>query len=319
MRRLLLLVLMLVLATSSVSASRSIVLIYDRSGREGFASGLSEALRPAFGESEVWVTQDPEHFNSIAFLPQVRLIFLLMNTREVSMNAEAVGWFFGRGGSVLGNFDAGIEEDSGILASQVFPVYANTSTAASFNRQTRRYEMAYVRKDLHEVTADLPDRFTTLEGRMVIRWSERAREAVRVLPAAGTVSDLYVEESNGFPLVVLYEKEGRSAFFSSLDPPSDLSKLLDDGNYTRLLSSVVDWLMRGDRKSSVHNISTFKLEISKLNQERASQRQTAENMRRRQILLRVGFDVVVVGLSAAAVWLVYRFLIRAQGEGPAST
>ena len=313
------LVLLLVLATSSVSASRSIVLIYDRSGREGLASGLGEALRPVFGESEVWVTQDPEYFNSVAFLPQVRLIFLLMNTREASMNGEAARWFFARGGSVLGNFDAGIEEDSGILASQVFPVYANTSTTAGFNRQTRRYEMVYVRKDLHEVTADLPDRFTTLERRMVIRWSEGARRAVRVLPPAGTVSDLYVEEGNGFPLVVLYEKEGRSAFFSSLDPPSDISKLLGDANYTRLLSSVVAWLMSGDRKSSVHNLSAFKIEISRLNQERASERQAAERMRRSQILLRVGLDVLIVGLSAAAAWLVYKFLIKAQREGPAST
>jgi len=307
-------VLIVLLPVSFASTSdRSIILIYDRSGIESFASRLAEVLQPVFGESEVWLTRDPELFNSIAFLPQVKMLLVLVNKRDVSLNAEVVEWFFDRGGSVLGNFDAGVEGDSGVMASHVFPVYANTSTTGSFNRQTRRYEMTYVKKDAHEVTEDLPDRFKTLERRMVIRWNERVREAVRILPPTGTLSDIYVEESNGFPLVILYEEEGRSAFFSSLDPPSNLSKLLDDANYSRLLSNVVEWLLRWDKKSSVYSVSTFKDAVSSLVRERFAAQETARRIRKRESQLRTGVDIFILAFSAAGAWSVYRFFVRGQG------
>jgi len=256
---------LLLLGGTLVSAQRAEVLIYS-TGMTGFAQGISEALEADLGDQfDFIVVNDSSVLQSLLPMPNVACLILPVYVRqELSGLIDPLGTYFKEGGAMIGFQGCCSQGQAGKLAREVFPAFGNATGTPTMKNGIPVNQ--YVRDQALEGFGDLPEEFDLL-GQFFTYPSNISRKLIEPQPEAGHKWVLYRERKTGAPLVIAYENDvgSRSISLTGCFVRSQESarnyygKLLESPNFLSLLEDSLLWTLKGSTR-----YNTFSQDLSDL-------------------------------------------------------
>ncbi len=231
------------------------VLIYS-SGMPGLAQGLRDLLESRTEAAEFMVLERPSQLSSLLAMPDVSCVVLaVMAGSEIKTLVDPLYQYFQNGGALIGFQGCGDTKQVGILATQVFPVFGN-STGSPVMKEGRPVN-EYVRDQSIEGYFDVPRSFD-LVGQFFSYSTNATRHQIDPSPALGLKTVLFRESKTNAPLVVAYENPNgsRSVCFAGCFVRSQeteknyFGRLLEDPNFIQLITDALNWTTQGATRSS---------------------------------------------------------------------
>lgn len=299
------LILLLNLCTISAQSEVNPVIVVYGGGQSEFAEMLATLIEEDDSvDSEVMVVYSRQSVALAAALPTTKCIIMYADHRDyISGLWSALVPFFEEGGGLIGMTELCYMSSAGTLATEVFPIFGNSSHVVTSPRETRK--RTYVLEDQTEISEDLPDEFDVLSMGTYLSADEGGNH-VRV---PGDYQVAYRDKVTGSPLVALHESErgGRSVALPGLMlvtiPRLDVyyGNLISDQAFVDLFMNCVRWASGNSRIEAVEG--QLGETISEYEEGRQDLKESAEQSDKESRNRRLMTLVVLwaIGLVACAV------------------
>ncbi len=299
------LILLLNLCTISAQSEVEPVIVVYGGGQSEFAEMLATLIEEDGSvEGEVMVVYSRQSVELAAALPTTKCIVMYADHRNyISGLWSALVPFFKEGGGLVGMTELCYMPSAGTLATEVFPVFGNSSDVVTSPRETRT--RTYVLEEETEVNAGLPDQFDVLSMGTYLS-ADEGGDHVRV---PGDYQVAYRDEVTGCPLVAVHESErgGRSVALPGIMvvtvPRLDVyyGNLISDQAFVDLFMNCVSWASENSRIEAVEGELTET--ISEYEESRQDMKDSADESDRERRNRRLMTLVVLwaIGLVACAV------------------
>ncbi len=297
---------------------RPVVIVYT-----GGETELAEMLADLIAaddriDSEIKIVDTPAALAVATVLPTTECIVIYSDHRdEMKELGPGLTNFIQDGGGLVGMTEACYEPSAGVLATDVFPVFANTSVIK--RSPTEKRVRTYVLNEATEIASGLPESFELLSMGLYFRGDEDGN----YLDPGGDYTVVYKDLEIGSPLVLAYENQsgGRSVALPGImvvrQSRVDVyyGNLIADENFVKLFTSCVYWAAKGSQRyPRVSEGLEQKIEDAEERYEKAGEAaREARRKKETQRLLVIG-AIWGVGLVACGVILKKVVLVRAELE-----
>ncbi len=305
----------MILVPLASGSQKPVTIVYsgpDTRIAEALASIIRQDERFA---DEILLVSSPSAVTLATILPTTRCIVIYSDHRNDLLGlGYSLKPFFDLGGGLVGMRDICYEPSAGNLSKEVFPVHGNSSVMQT-STSTKRVR-TYVAAGESEITLGLPGRFGLPS--MGTYLSADVNGTYVQIP--GDYQALYTDHETGSPLVLAFRSQagGRSVALPGIwvvkTPRVDVyyGALMEDANFTRLLTNSVLWAAEGTRFNRVMDEISSKLEG--VEEEKIDLRNQAQAMKRRDRNRRLLNLALLWALGLAACAAIGRKLVLVRVE-----
>lgn len=300
------------------------VLVYS-SDMPGFAQGLAELLANQTEGINFLALDQPAELSSLLAMPDVTCVILpVMTGSAIRTLVDPLCTYFHNGGALVGFQGCCDTKQVGLLATEVFPMFGNSTGSPVIKDAGPANE--YVRDQALEAFGDLPESFD-LVGQFFSYSGNATRQPVDPQPAEGLKTVLFRESRTKAPLVVAYETPGSSrsvcfagCFVKAKETERNYyGRLLEDPIFIKLIRDALAWTTQGVTRSSRYE-SSYK-DLIQGDSDRlqslleSAARSEKDRKSRRQLSLSATW---VLGITAIAALVYLGFLRPSMADGKMS-
>jgi len=288
----------------------------------GFAQGLAELLANQTEGIKFQALDQPSELSSLLAMPDVTCVILpVMTGSAIRTLVDPLCTYFHNGGALVGFQGCCDTRQVGLLATEVFPMFGNSTGSPVIKDAGPVNE--YVRDQALKGFGDLPESFD-LVGQFFSYSGNATREPVDPQPAEGLKTVLFRESRTKAPLVVAYETPGSSrsvcfagCFVKAKETERNYyGRLLEDPVFIKLIKDALAWTAQGTTRSSRYESSYADLiqgESDRL-QNLVESADKSEKDRKSQRLLFLS-AIWILGIAAIAALAYLGFLRRDIAAG----
>jgi hypothetical protein len=260
------------------------IVVYSGSD-SGFAEILAELIQNDTRiNSQTRVVNSPDLITLATALPQTEAIILYTSSKvEIEGLDQALTSFLQQGGGLIGIREPCYTPSAPILATQVFPIQANTSIQQLNPREKR--VRTYTTQQNTEINQDLPQTFELLS--MGTYYTGDTEGNYINIHQQHTIP--YKDQETGSPLLLTYENEqgGRTTAMPGIWAiPSErldvyYGKIAAQPNFAKLFTNTVLWTAKGStRYNQVQQDLDQKIQDAKTKKDRLQEE--AEKARKKE-------------------------------------
>jgi len=299
--------------------SQGVVVIYVQPA--GFAEDLAKLIE---GETDldVCVLSDYKGLAQVLLLPEIRVLVFgpqmdFLNVPELYRKGilDEVEWFFRSGRGLVGMGTAGDSAVTGELAEKVFPLFGNYLELGKFDFDSGKYSVRYHESEPSPISSGIGD-VKIFEQQYVVHLNSSTLTAEKLVPKEGRYSVVYEEAESGIPLVVSYEKTGRSVTFAGLnlveeEGPGCYRDVMNQDSFRRMFLGALLWSK--ENQGYTRALSQRDEFFSNLSSESEVIHELIEANAERQDRRRLWIDVrrlLSTLVGAAAVFYIYKKWVK---------
>lgn len=286
-----------------------------------FGSALAEVIEEET-DFEVVVASDYRDLGVMLLMPQVRVLVFgptlsILNEPDLYRKGlyGQIEWFYANGGGLIGLASAGFVSVTDDLAKNIFPLFGSYLALAQFDFDTLGYSLTYEALPPNPISSGVGD-MCLMEQEYLVHINSSTLSRELVVPEDGSYTIIYQEPKCKMPLVVTYEKEGRSVTFAGLnligqEGPTYYGNVIKEDAFRKVFANALSWAADnpGYEKSAAKRNEYFADREARAQEVAAKAEGIAAKEKNRRAQANIRKILSVVG-GIAAVIVIYKLTLK---------